>query len=276
MAFIDPEKLKAAGFTDKIKPRKNCLVVNVAGNPGVGKTTWALTAPKPLFYQATDFGENGIIQHAEGQIIRPEDGDYKLEIPHEYRAFVDRQETDKERRAREGKLANFVHDKFYVPFHKDYKAALETGVRTVVWDTALEIWEMVRLSVYGREATNRSDLQAEANSKMKEMIRMAHVRNINLIMVNRLKNAWESYYDANGNVKWRMIEDKFEMQGFGKAPELVDIDLWLHTNDANEFEIEVRKCRGPKGAEWVGQRIPNMPFVELMSMLVPEVENWEE
>ena len=272
MAYLDKAALEKAGFTDVIPPRSNFLIINLAGMEGTGKTTWALTAPKPLLYQSTDFGAEGVIQRAEGQILRPNHGDYKFDIPYELRNWIDRQETDKERQVREGKLANFVHQSFYIPFLEDFKRGLDAGVKTVVWDYALDVWEYTRLSVYGRNATNRSDLQAEANSKYREMIRMANVAKVNLIMIDQLKNKWESYYDSNGNVKWRKNELEFEMQGFDKAPRMVDLNLWTKYTAPDTFELIVKKCRG-KG-EMVGSEWPAMPFTELMSVLVPEVEDW--
>ena len=275
MAYIDADKLAAAGFKDTIEPRTNSIVASVSGLEGTGKTTWALTAPKPLLYQATDFGDQGVLQKSNGgQIIRPTRGDYKLQIPFELRAFVDRKETEQERRAREGKLANYVHEKFYVPFYEDYIKALDAGVRSVVWDTSAEIWEFIRLSVFGRTSTNRSDLNAEANSKFKELVREANVRNVNLIMINHLKNKWESYADPRtGDVKWRPTKD-FEMEGFDKAPRLVAVNLWTKFTPGDEplFEVEVKKNRDRP--EFVGQTLPALPFEELMGMLIPEVEEW--
>ena len=274
MAFIDPKALAAAGFTAEVKPREASVVINLAGVEGTGKTHWALTGPKPLFYQSTDFGDEGVIQKASGQIIRPSKGDYKLAIPHEFRAFVDRAESDAERKTREGRLANYVHDSFYTPFFNDYTAAIKQGVRTVVWDTALEVWEFVRLSVYGRAATNRDDLKTEANSKMKELIRLANVANVNLIMVNRLKPKWDSYYDQSGAVKWRQTSD-WEMQGYDKSPELVALSLWTKFTPGGDggFELMVKKCRD--NPDYVGTTIPAMPFDEVMAMLIPSVAAWE-
>jgi hypothetical protein len=280
MAFIDAKVLEAAGFTDIIMPRAASVVMTVAGVEGTGKTTWALTAPKPLLYMGTDFGTDGVIQKAKGQIIRPREKDgspkeYRVNIPHDLRAFVDRQETDKEREKREGALANYIHDNFYLPFRADYTAAIKAGVRSVVWDTALEVWEYVRLSVYGRGATNRNDLRTEANSKMKELIRLANVSNVNLIMVNRLKNKWESYYQGN-DIKWRETAEQ-EMQGFDKAPELVALSLWAKmtpvSGDVPNFEVTVKKCRDR--AEFVGQTFPALPWDELMGVLIPEVVKWD-
>ena len=70
MGFLKEADLAAAGFTDTIEPRVAAAVVSIAGAEGSGKTHWSLTAPKPLFYMATDFGDQGVIQKAEGQILR--------------------------------------------------------------------------------------------------------------------------------------------------------------------------------------------------------------
>ena len=279
MAHIDTSKLLAAGFTDEVAPRSASAVIQISGLEGTGKTSWALTAPKPLFYQGTDFGADGVIQKAEGQIIRPSRGEYKLEIPHAYRAFVEKQETESERKAREGQLANYVHENFYKPFFDDYVKAIKAGVRSVVWDTALEVWENTRLSVYGRTATNRDDLKAEANAKFREMVRLANVNGIVLIMINHLKPKWESYYDQSGNIKWRVTTD-YEMQGFDKAPFLVTASLWTKMTPAPpgaadrvpSFELVVKKCRD--NVELVGETLPAMPFEELMGVMIPSVEKW--
>lgn len=280
MAYIDKAELEKAGFTDDIPARTNGQVISLAGLEGTGKTTWALTAPKPLLYQSTDFGDDGVIQKApKGQIIRPRGKKgYKLDIPHEYRAFVDRKETADERRQREGKLANFVHDEFYKPFYNDFKKGIEVGVRSVVWDNAVDVWEYTRLSVYGREATNRDDLKAEANAKFREMVRLANVHGIVLIMINHLKTKFESYYDQNGAVKWRQVAGQYEMQGFDKAPLLVGMSLWTRFtpksgDKAPTFELEVKKCRD--NPEFVGDVFPASPFEEVMGLMIPEVESWE-
>lgn len=276
MAYLDTAALEKAGFSDKIEKRKPQATIIIAGMEGTGKTHWALTAPKPLLYQSTDFGDQGVIQKAQGQIFRKTDGDYKLDIPHELRPFIDKEEKTSAKQAREGRLANFVHDSFYKPFYNDFEFAIKNGVRSVVWDNALDIWEWIRLSVYGRGASNRSDLQAEANSKYIEMIRKANAANVNLIMINHLKNRWEMYYDKENNAKWRKMDKDYELQGFDKAPFLVTANLWTKFTpgkDAEGFELVVKKCRD--SPEWVEQTLPALPFVELMGMLIPEVEDWE-
>jgi len=147
-----------------------------------------------------------------------------------------------------------------------------------VWDTHLEVWEYIRLSVYGRTATNRDDLKTQANAKMKELIRLSNINNVNLIMVNRLKPKWVTYYDAQGNTKWMQSATEMEMQGFDKAPELVALNLWTKMTPNPEpgapptFELQVKKCRDQ--VDYVGVTLPMLPWEELMAMLIPGVEKW--
>ena len=273
MAHLDQDAMKAAGFTSEIGPRKPQATIIMAGIEGTGKTHWSLTAPKPLLYMSTDFGDEGVIQKATGEIYRRAEGDYKLEIPTEFRAFIDQDEKPDQRRKREGALSNFVHDEFYLPFFADLKEAVKAGIKSVVWDNALDVWEFVRLSVYGRIASNRSDLQREANSKYVELVRHCNIHDVNLIMINHLKNRWDAYDDPRtGETKWKKTND-YEMQGFDKAPILVACNLWTKFTPPDNFEVQVKKCRDRP--EYVGQTFPAMPFVELMAMLIPDVESWE-
>ncbi len=108
------------------------------------------------------------------------------------------------------------------------------------------------------------------------MRRLTNIHNVNLIMINRLKNKWESYYDASGNVKWRKNENEFEVQGFDKSPELVNVSLWTTFDPEDKkhpFKLTIKKNRDH--AEWVGKTLPSMPFKEMMGMLIPEVESWD-
>ena len=63
------------------------------------------------------------------------------------------------------------------------------------------------------------------------------------------------------------------MDGWDKAPRMVDLTLWTKYTPPDNYEFEIKKCRG-KG-ELVGSTFPSMPFEEIMMVLVPEVSTWE-
>jgi hypothetical protein len=92
-------------------------------------------------------------------------------------------------------------------------------------------------------------------------------------MINRLKPKWESYYDQSGAIKWRQTSD-WEMQGYDKSPELVAVNLWTKFTAPDNFEVTVKKCRD--NPQFVGGVFPAMSFADLMGMLIPSVDNWEE
>jgi hypothetical protein len=284
MSYIDKSKLAELGFSDEIGDREPYAVINGAGLEGTGKTRFGFSMPGPILYQQTDQGEQGVIQQARAlypdkQIIRPRGGNgYSLDIPTELFDFMDvededkkKADADKDRRIREKKLAKFVHENFYVPFLNDFKAGLAAGVRSVVWDTALDVWDYTRLSVYGRHASNSEHLQREANAKYREMVRLANVHKVNLFMINHLKNAWDTY-QSDGKTKWRMIKNEYEMQGFDKCPFLVTVNIWFSFSPEDGFKFQIKKMRDDHS--WVGQELDACTFPELMNMLVPEVEDW--
>lgn len=285
MAVISAEALAKLGFSDEIAPRRPSAVFSIAGLEGSGKTDWALTAPKPLGYLSTDFGDDGVIQKHDirqaayegrgypGQIIRPKKGDYKLNAPAPLKG-KQAAETDQARQAREGELARWIHDNFYVPFAADQQALIGAGVRTIVWDNAVDVWEYVRLSVYGRGATSRQDLQTEANAKFKELVRDANVAGVNLIMINHLKAEWESY-ESNGGTKWRKT-DRLEMHGNDKNPFLVAASLWTKFTSPATWSLTIKKCRDTPSM--TGATFENQTFADVVSILMPDVpaEAWNE
>jgi hypothetical protein len=293
MAFLDPKKLAAAGFTDLIEDRPACGTFSVTGFDKSGKNHFCFTGPAPIGYQGCDFGVDGVIQKfRDKQIIRPRDPktgkprDYKIEIPSEL-AKPQGKEDGKKRIARENELAEYAEEHFVKPWREDYAKLLDLGVRTVIWDTATEAWEWVRISVYGRGATNRSDLQALANAKWREMVRAANLRGVNLFLIQQLKTKWVSY-EEGGETKWKPSPTgEAEAQGNEKNPFLVTAGFVTryyppafhqYTREREKegyFEIEVVTSRDEPSQR--GERYQNVSFPEIMAFVMPDVpmESWE-
>jgi hypothetical protein len=292
VAHLDPAKLAAAGFTDLVEERPACGVFSIAGLDASGKTHWAFTAPDPIGYMGVDFGTDGVIQKfGSKQIVRPIDPatkrptDYKIEIPFDLQQKKPGEEAPKDRQEREKRLADFVQKNFIEPWRRDYEKLLSLGVRTVIFDTASEVWEWTRISVFGRGATNRDDLNALANAKWREMVRLAGLRGANLILIHQLKPEFESY-EAGGEVKWRRTGG-YEVQGNAKNGFLVTAAMRtrfvaprLHpatkeTLEEGRFELTFDKIRDqpPITASPV---LVNADFVETMMVAMPDVdpEKW--
>jgi hypothetical protein len=300
MAFLDPKKLAAAGFTDIIEDRRACGVFSVTGFDKAGKTHFCFTAPGPIGYQACDFGDEGVIQKfRDKQVIRPSDPktgkprEYHMEVPDALDKPTEKEQNAKGaekaslRRTREAALADYVEDNFVKPWREDYRKLLDLGVRTVIWDTATEAWKWVRISVYGRGATNRSDLQTIANAKWREMVRAANLRNVNLFLIQQLKQKFVAY-EESGETKWKPSPTgEVEADGNEKNPFLVTAGFITryyppafrqYTREREKegyFEIEVVTSRDEPSQR--GERYQNVSFPEIMAFVMPDVpmESWE-
>jgi hypothetical protein len=279
LAVISAEALAKLGFSDQIEARPAYDAFIIAGIEGSGKTDWALTAPKPLFLMSSDFGDKGVIQKHVGDNPRGYPGqivkkDYKLKIPTNlYDKPVGGKEDASSRQARESELAKWIQANFIEPFSADYRKALDAGFKTIVWDNAVDIWEYVRLSVFGRAVTNRQDLQTEANTKFRELVRESQVKGANLIMINHLKSEWADVEDGRGGTKPKKL-DTFYMQGNDKQPYMVAVVLWTQFVPPDTWRMTVKKCRD--NPAMTGITLDNMNFADTVALLMPDVpaEDW--
>lgn len=272
---IDLVKLQQAGFTAEIKPRRAAVVFSVEGLDKSGKTHFGFTAPGPVFYQSTDFGDEGVIQKHGGNgkvILRPTAGDYKLDIP----TILDRSDPAAMQPFYAAAVNRFV---------ADYRKAIELGVRSIVWDKGSEFWEWVRLMHYGgRQSAGESNYQltARANGYYRDLLREANVAGINLIVLNELKPVFDSYRE-DGKLK-HFRTDKLESGGNDKDPQLATARLRAlfcppeysaagEQTTPGHFRIEIRSCRD--NPQVVGMVVTNPDFAMVAAWAVPDVESWE-
>jgi len=272
-SHIDLTKTRTADFTDEIAPRRPFLILSLEGLDKSGKTNFGFTAPKPLLYQSTDFGDEGVIQKfsGQGQILRPRKGDYKLDVP----TILDRTDPAAMQEVYRPVVERWI---------ADYRAAIAMGVRTVVWDKASEFWQWIRLMHYGRQSAGQSNYQltAQANSYYRDLVREAAVAGVNLLLLNELVPVFDSYRE-DGKVKF-FKTDKLESNGNEKDPQLITARLRLRyhaperdTDGAvtakGKFTAEVRSCRDDYTL--IGKTISSPDFLTLASLLVPAVTDIE-
>jgi hypothetical protein len=136
--------LKAAGFEPietTIQPR---LILALDGKEKSGKTHFSLTAPDPIAYFAIDMGHEGVVRKfVDGEvaskiILR---ADKKIKVPDisVYDKKTDSLKID----------ATAAWEKM----RNAYKAACASpDIKTVVVDTATEMWELLRLARLGKVA----------------------------------------------------------------------------------------------------------------------------
>lgn len=207
--------LSSLGFVpskdrELVHPR---VIMSVSGLEKQGKTHFALTAPGPIAYVSTDIGHEGVVHKFRDKDIQILD--------------VERVEDDDDTAA----------EKEWDKFRKGYVGAMrDKAIRSIVVDTATEIWEVLRLARFGRLTQVMPYQYGPVNKEYRKLIRMAYDCDKNLILLHKMKAQY--------------INDKrtgeYERAGFGDTGFLVQVNavVWRYSaDDGGEFAITIRDCR---------------------------------
>ena len=146
-------------------------------------------------------------------------------------------------------------------------AQKDNGIRTVVADTASEIWELLRLARFGKLSQVMPMHYGPVNAEYKELLRKAANSDKNVILLHRMKS---EYVDEKRT-------GKYERTGFGETGHIVQANLRCYRDSDNEWHVMVRDCRQNAllaGEELVG---PMASFPFFASMVYPEsdIGEWE-
>lgn len=246
-------------------------ILSVEGQQKVGKTHLALTAPGPIAFQSLDFGTEGLVEKFES------DKDIFVK---EYDLAYDFTITS--RGDESAKQAKEIRDTYWQPFVDDAHEYFK-NFRTVVWDTATEVWEMLKLAYFGKLEKNPQLAYGPVNAEYKALVRLANTHRTNLVLLHQQGKVYKNKMDDNG--KLQSIEtDEWRRQGNNKIGNLV------HSYVLQEFEQPSIGTNGIvkepgtfwttiMGARWapehIGLRIKKAGWEDLMSICAPHVEDWE-
>lgn len=248
--------LKDAGFgllDPIVYPR---LILSLSGPERNGKTHFALTAPGPICYFNLDMGEEGVINKFFGQKeIYP----IMLDIP------ATSGDVDVE-------TMKAVAGEVWTKFRKAYNVAL-VEARTIIIDTASELWELMRLYRFGR-ASNVKHLYTPVNAEFKGLFHDAkRATGTNVIFLHRYKGEY--------------IDDKFTGKYipacFGSTKYEVQIVAHMRRIDPEEgeggnskFSIWIADCK--QNAAMIGKTLtgPMCNFPTLAQLVLPlsKPEDW--
>lgn len=242
-------KPKDIGFTNaKERTALNRIILSISGLEKQGKTHFALTAPGPIAVFSTDIGEEGV---------------------------VDKFMVDKEVHimdiARIGEDAAEKAPAEWDKFKTAYTACLKSkDVRSIIVDTATEIWELLRMARFGRLTQVMPYQYGPVNAEYRDLIREAYTHNKNLILLHKMK---PQYINDKRTGEW-------ERNGFSDTGFLVQINAQVYRHepeDGGEFCIWVKDCRqNPDlaGEEYTGEMCT---FPMLAMMALPDVDPgaWE-
>lgn len=235
------------------KPR---LIVSVEGLDKVGKTAFALSAPGPIAYLETDMGTEGVIEKFQADKVILSPAAYESRF--------------------EGGAAKNDAEKEFNRFEKEFRLAL-ANTRSVVIDTASDIWEMLRMARFGKLTQVKPHHYAPVNAEYKDLITSAYDSEANLILLHKLKATWAEGSDGKSSKT-----GQFERQGFADTGYLVQVNVRCWREEEREpgdlgFRMQVLNCRS--NPEIAGEVLANemITFQTLGMLAKPDVDPsvWE-
>ena len=170
--------LERVGFTTERAAPKRRALLSICGREKQGKTHFALTAPGPIALIDMDIGTEGVIEKFTDKEI------YYLDFkPPEDKVLA---ETDWERLV-EGVTTVLEHDE----------------IRTLIWDTATEGWELLRMARFGKLSQVMPHQYGPVNAEWRRLIRKAYDSDVNLILLHKMKkkyvnDKWNGTYERSG------------------------------------------------------------------------------
>lgn len=192
----------------KIVPR---MIISVSGREKHGKTSFALSAPGPIIYFNMDYGLEGVVHKYSVQ---------KDIYVKEYR-FGRNDTADK-------------YIALWAGLSIDFSNALKSKARTIVFDTATETWELLRLARFGKLSQVQPYHYGPVNAEYLSFIREGFSYDKNIIMLHKLK---KEYVDEK-------FTGRYEPAGFNKTGYLAQANLSVYRDGLDGgFFMRVLDCR---------------------------------
>lgn len=189
-----------------------------------GKTNFGLTSPWPIAYFDIDDGVTEIVDKFAGY----EDG--IIHFPIEYDIDDD-------------KLAERETEKWL----KAYRGVLEMPddvVRSIVFDTDTEMWDMLRLAEFGQLTDVPPSEYKRTNHIWLSVLAAAKRSTKNVILLNQMKEEWVSPKGKSKSGKKKMAQwtGDFIRDCMKKVPYKVQASIHLYRDD-DGYNAEIMRCR---------------------------------
>jgi hypothetical protein len=248
--------MKLVGFADIKKPSRNRLVMSVEGLEKKGKTHLAMTAPPPIAYFDLDIGAEGVVNKFEDRLAGtwpPPELKYKEAADQpQWRAI-------------------------WEAYVKAYRTALASKeVRSLVVDTATELWEMCRLAHFGKAEVILPNQYGPVNKAFRELItKDTYNSNKSVVFVHRQKDEYVGTINRNTGKEISVRTGRVKRAGFADMGYLMQV-LVETKRDGDGFHLLVKDCGPNKNINGEVLDEPMNDFPTLATLIYPdtELEEW--
>lgn len=226
------------------------MILSSEGMEGSGKTRFALTCPRPLWWLDFDFGLEGV------------EGSDRVDEHRTYDMLAAEWKPEAEAR----RYAQDVMRRFIA----DFRAALAAKARSLVVDTFTAAWAGQRLA---RSEDKYVEMEEEFNSLIRATYASPHT---NVVLIHHMQRDWKRNKDGKAYKGETWSRDgmdgiinkvQFAIRQRYVPPMVVP---GVGMAEAGRFEIDVLKCRDNVGM--VGTTLPGMDFPTLCAMAAPLID----
>ena len=211
-----------ANFTKYTAPAitSNRLVISISGRDKQGKSSFGFSAPEPILYFNFDIGDEGVINKYSSKEI----------YINKYRinpfATVDQQRE------------------LWTKVKADYNAALSSKAKTIVLDTATEVWELNRLARLGKLSKVLAHQYTEVNMEHTALLKSIYDSDKNLVLLHKSKVIYLNDKRT----------DNYEPKCYSDTPYIVQINLEMYRDDEEGFMMRILNCR--QNPDLAGMEVP--------------------
>lgn len=263
-------------------------IISACAHPGHGKTTWLLTAPKPIDLIYVDVNTPEIVKKeiAKGTLKKSDIRLHKFDYP--TALFGDQ---------------DLVQDRATEIWEDQIRPAFEAIVDdesiegTIGVDTATELRETQMLMHFGKLIQIPKQLYTKPNAQFKGILATLKNTGRNVVLLHRLKDVYETVTKrGRGRDAGEEVDEKvpgvYQREGFNKTGYLVNAEVFLmfdrtrHEKINRCYGMEVmRSTQRPAmiGEKWWGMEkqdddtlVKRASFPYLMTQLYPDttLEDW--
>jgi hypothetical protein len=250
---------KMSGFhlsEDEIKPR---LILNVQGLEKTGKNHFSFTAPGPIALLSFDLGIEGTIEkfNKKKKIYLAE---YELEAQP---GQAKEEEVEREASKLWTRVVSDLRDSLASP-----------SIRTVICDTGSELWELKRLSEFGKMSANVQHY-GPVNADFRRVIRLPFDTDKNFIMIHKMKDEWVRGADGKSGKSGKLERAGMKDIGFLLQG---NFQTWKVNVDGGgtEFHGTMLDCRQNPDINGMDFSVDMLSFPQVGMMVFPDSlpEQW--
>jgi len=207
--LLTPE-LSKLGFEAVDPTIHHKFSISSAAKEKEGKTTFSFTAPGPIGAIATDAGTEEIAKN------------FLSQKPIIINYFKSADELLQQDDVKNDKARQDMYEKEWARMKSSILAMIRSKrIRTLIIDTATEVWELCRLAEFGKLSQVMPHHYTTVNSEFKALVKAAaENQNLNSIWIHKKGKEYKA--NSSGKDSW---SGRWERKGFGDMTFLVDVNL---------------------------------------------------